>query len=59
MVVAITLQWFLFIPCAYVVGPVLGFGLLGIWAAQAGYRTLQACVFTAMWSRGKWAAVRL
>ncbi len=59
MVVAILLQWALFLPIAYVVGPVLGGGLLAIWLTQAGHRTLQAGCFAAMWHRGRWAQIRV
>jgi putative MATE family efflux protein len=59
MFVAVGLQWALFLPVAYLVGPVLGFGLLGIWLAQAVQRGLQAAAFAGMWRAGKWADVRL
>ncbi len=59
MFVGITLQWVLFLPLAYIAGPVFGLGLLGIWALQAGHRAIQAGVFVVMWQRGKWATVSL
>lgn len=59
MVVSIALQWALFLPLAYVFGPILGYGLLGIWAVQAAHRALQAGCFTLMWHRGEWASIRL
>ena len=55
MVVSIVMQWCLFLPAAYVVGPVLGGGLMAIWGAQAVYRSLQTVVFAASWYRGRWA----
>jgi len=55
MLTAVTLQWLLFLPIAWVVGPVLGGGLLAVWLAQGGYRLLQAVVFTILWQRLKWA----
>jgi putative MATE family efflux protein len=57
MVVAIGLQWGVFLPSAYVVGPVLGLGLTGIWLAQVVHRGLQAGCFAVMWRAGKWADV--
>jgi len=54
MVVAVGLQWLLFLPVAYLVGPVLGWGMNAIWFAQVGYRALQAVVFITMWRRGRW-----
>ncbi|MEN9726561.1 MAG: hypothetical protein RL434_927, partial [Pseudomonadota bacterium] len=41
MKVAIINQWCLFMPAAYLVGPVLGYGLTGIWLCQVAYRMLQ------------------
>lgn len=55
MRVGIGLQWLLFLPLAYLVGPVLGFGLLGIWILQGGYRGLMALIFAGMWKKGRWA----
>lgn len=57
MVVAISLQWLLFLPIAYAVGPWGGYGLIGIWIAQSGYRLLQAGLFAKMWREGNWATV--
>lgn len=59
MVASIALQWGLFLPVAYVVGPVLGGGMLAVWVAQVGYRFLQTLVFIVMWRRGRWAEVRV
>jgi len=59
MFVAIALQWVLFLPAAYVIGPILGMGLLGIWVAQVGHRVLQAGSFAGMWHGGKWAHVQV
>lgn len=59
MVVAIMTQWALFLPLAYLVGPVLGLGLIGIWVAQGGYRALQAVMFWRSWTRRQWAAIRV
>lgn len=59
MVASITIQWILFLPLAFLVGPTLGFGLLGIWACQIGWRVTQAIVFTRLWQRGAWATIRV
>jgi len=59
MTVSIILQWGLFLPAAYLVGPVLGYGMLGIWIAQVVYRALQAICFIALWHGGKWATVKV
>jgi putative MATE family efflux protein len=57
MVVSVALQWGLFLPCAYLVGPLWGMGLLGIWVAQIGQRLLQSGIFAWMWRRRRWADV--
>jgi MATE family multidrug resistance protein len=59
MIVSVLIQWLFFLPLAFVVGPVLGWGLLAIWIAQACYRTLQAGVFWMQWQRRDWASIQL
>jgi len=59
MTVTLTLQWVLFLPIAYLVGPVLGFGITAVWLSHIGYRLLQAVVFLAIWRFGSWAHQQL
>lgn len=59
MQVSVFCQWLLFLPLAYLVGPILGFGLLGIWWIQAGYRVLQAGIYSSMWLSGSWAKIKI
>ena len=59
MKVAVVAQWGLFLPLAYLVGPVLGFGLAVIWCLQVGYRAGMAGVFTWFWMRRGWAGIRV
>ena len=59
MVVAITTQWVIFLPLAYLIGPVLHLGLTGIWIAQGSYRALQAAVFFRYWGARKWATIEV
>jgi putative MATE family efflux protein len=54
MKISIVFQWGLFLPAAYFIGPVLGFGLLGIWLMQGGYRILQSLTFMRYWRAGAW-----
>jgi MATE family multidrug resistance protein len=44
----------LFLPVAYVLGPVLGLGMSAVWSAQVAYRSLQALVFAAVWRSRAW-----
>jgi len=59
MAVTMALQWVFFLPAAYVVGPVLGFGITGVWVAHVVYRGLQSAVFAAIWRSGSWAGIRV
>lgn len=59
MVVSIATQWLLFLPVAYLLGPVLGAGLLAIWIAQATYRSLTAVIFAHLWRKGRWATIKV
>jgi MATE family multidrug resistance protein len=59
MLVAIANQWFLFLPLAYLAGPVLGGGLTIIWLLQVIYRALQAGIFAAFWARRKWVHIEI
>jgi len=53
-------QWFWLLPGAWLFGPVLGGGLLGVWCMhQFGFRALQSVVYVAIWRRRRWAHVRL
>lgn len=59
MFIGVGFQWLLFLPGVYVLGPVLGLGLVVVFAAQASYRGLQAITFASMWQRGRWQTITL
>jgi Na+-driven multidrug efflux pump len=59
MIVSILAQWGLFLPVAYVVGPVLGGGLLAIWIAQISYRSGLGLVLAVIWRRRGWASIEV
>jgi Na+-driven multidrug efflux pump len=54
MVVSVGVQWLLFLPAAFLIGPVLGYGLLAIWVMQGIGRTLQSAIFVASWQGRSW-----
>jgi putative MATE family efflux protein len=54
MFVSIGTQWLLFLPLAYLFGPVLGFGLFAVWLLQGGSRALQSILFLSLWHARKW-----
>lgn len=59
MLVSIIAQWAVFLPAAYIVGPVLGFGLAGIWSAQIVYRTGQSAVLVGLWRSRMWVHIKV
>jgi MATE family multidrug resistance protein len=59
MLVAVGLQWLLFLPAAYTLGPVLGLGLLAIWIAMGSYRLLQTLIFTIAWQKRGWTLLKV
>jgi multidrug resistance protein, MATE family len=59
MKVSVGLQWLLFLPVAWLLGPTLGFGLTVIWLAMMLYRGLQAGLFVAAWEKRGWALIKV
>jgi len=57
MIVGVGSQWLLFLPMAYLFGPILGFGLFTIWLLQGSSRTLSAFLFVTMWRGRKWQRI--
>ncbi|MBB3229892.1 MATE family efflux transporter [Halomonas stenophila] len=54
MTTTLTLQWLVFLPLAWGVGVHLGYGLVGIWWVQLGYRCLNSAWFVMIWQRRRW-----
>ena len=59
MAVSISTQWLFFLPLAYAIGPVGGYGLAAIWTLQGAYRALAAVIYTLLWRSGRWAAIKV
>ncbi len=59
MRVSVGMQWVLFLPAAYVLGPVLGFGMSAVWTGQVVYRSIQALVFALIWRSRIWIDVEV
>lgn len=59
MRVSVLTQWGMFTPLAYLVGPVWGLGLLGIWLGQEVYRLTQVALFRRYWRQSHWARIRI
>jgi putative MATE family efflux protein len=59
MWISFTWQWLFFLPLAWVVGPLAGFGLLGVWVLNGIYRVSQAAHCTLAWASRKWAGIEI
>jgi len=57
MWISVIWQWIFFLPLAYLAGPVLGFGLLGVWVINGLYRVGQAITCGRQWAGRKWAGI--
>lgn len=56
-VLAVGMQWGFFLPAAFLVGPTLGFGFLGVALVQVLQRSVQALVIARVWGRGSWRGI--
>ncbi len=58
MIVGVVMQWGVFLPVAYLLGPVYGVGLTSIWIAQIIYRTIQMFWFVILWKQKHWQKLK-
>ena len=59
MVVSTAMQWGIGLPLCYLLGPVAGLGVLGLFLGTSSYRVLQVGVLAALWRGGRWATVKV
>jgi putative MATE family efflux protein len=59
MFIATGFQWLIFLPLVHLFGPVMGLGLVVVFAVQVVYRGLQSFTFALMWKRGRWQSIAL
>lgn len=59
MKISISLQWGFFLPAAYLVGPVLGYGLTSIWLFQMVQRLLLALTMAYHWRGRQWSTIKI
>jgi putative MATE family efflux protein len=59
MQISVGLQWFLFLPAAYLIGPFWGGGLLLVWISMTAYRALQTGLFAYFWQKKGWAGIKV
>ena len=53
------MQWCLLLPSAYLIGPILGHGLLGIWCVQSMQRISSSVLYASLWRKKTWVAENL
>jgi MATE family multidrug resistance protein len=53
------MQWVIFLPLAWLLGPTLGFGLTGIWLLQAAQRITLSLIYGAIWHKRHWAHINV
>lgn len=59
MWISVIWQWLFFLPLAFITGPLLGWGLLGVWIVNGVYRTGQAVNCATQWAGRKWTHVKI
>ena len=59
MWISLLWQWLFFLPLAFIAGPVLGYGLLGVWVINGFYRVGQAISCGKQWAGRKWAHIEI
>ncbi len=59
LAINLVMQWCLLLPLAYFIGPILGYGLLGIWCVQSFQRMSSSILYAALWRRRNWSSHNL
>jgi MATE family multidrug resistance protein len=59
MVISVSLQWFLFLPCAYFVSVEMGGSLMDLWMIKMAWRTLFSLMMMLAVRRGKWTEIKV
>ncbi len=59
MKISFALQWIVFLPAAWLVGPYLGMGLTAIWIGQILYRLIFTWAMIHMWQAKKWSTIEV
>ena len=59
MRINLAMQWGILLPIAYLTGPVLGFGLLGIWILQGLQRISLSIIYSIIWRQRHWSQLVL
>jgi Na+-driven multidrug efflux pump len=54
LIINFLMQWCLLLPLAYLIGPIFGYGLLGIWCIQSLQRISSSVVYATLWRKKSW-----
>lgn len=50
------MQWCFLLPLAFLIGPILGYGLLGIWCIQSIQRISSSVLYALLWKKRNWVS---
>jgi len=59
MKINMIMQWIVFLPLAWLVGPVAGYGLTGVWLLQACQRISLSLIYGIIWRRRNWVHIKV
>ena len=59
MKISFALQWVVFLPMAWMLGPYWGFGLTAIWIGQIIYRLIFTWAMIVLWQDRKWSTIEV
>lgn len=59
MRISLLLQWGVLLPLAFLIGPVAGYGLLGIWLLQGLQRITLSLIYGSIWRARHWTRIVL
>ena len=59
MKINLVMQWLLFLPLAWIIGPYLGFGLIGVWLLQSLNRITLSLIYGTLWGRKQWVHIKV
>lgn len=57
LVISTCALWGFYLPLAWLFGPILGYGLLGMWIVQIIYRTGSSIIFIHIWRKQSWQKI--
>ena len=58
LVISTCALWGFYLPLAWLFGPILGFGLFGIWIVQIIYRAGSSLIFIDIWRQQNWQKIK-